>query len=550
MPFDVQVMWSFDAAGVAESHQRGEGAQDAEDRAAGPVRDEKGGLVAISYPGAPIAVPDARHWLDRVFLWRQIVDQRIDASFADHDVPEGLRVLLFNETDAGLGDAAFMHKLVAVLRAALPSVALCVVATEPDKHAVFGGHDGVLMYSFDRFGSDADDAWKTPDLVLSAPGIFNHCRSRDAVFERLGLTGDTPFQYLAEYGSIRQLRDDAFKPLIGRINAWVDGQLDLAAKAAGVGEDEVGHRASTGEIVALVDGAMKTVGSLVDDALADESSPLGAWLHDVSSTARSAGLELGELGVHCANGKAPGGVEVTDEATRAAIEEPGGVRYTGYGHGGCGVFLAMVAALEADNDKRIDVVLPNRRGAQRALDELLDDTAATVLAAEGIGRVEIIGNAVDEARLGDVGTAARELDAGGKKTIRLITRHPHPFHEFQALGRRSAPATMITGDQSFSDALAEDRAIVVIEPMYCQTWAIDAQLALAESIDPSYAAVLRFSMTAKWDAGAWPGVRETLRSGRAVAAAHAFNARIRADYALEQRVVNLVKRRLVQATGE
>lgn len=511
-------------------------------------------------PTHHIPTPEARHWLHRLFVLRQLMETQLDRCFDGVPAPPNARIVLFNETDAGLGDAAFMHKAAHVLRAALPDVRLCLVAAEPAKHAVFGRGAVDELLDYAAFAQDKR-GFDTPDLALSAPGIFDECRSRESVLNTLGLKLDTPFLYIAEYGSLRQLRDDAFKPLMTAIDAHVDVCLDAVAIRAGVNPDAAGHRGASGEILAVTDDGPVVIGSmLLEFAAGTDVSPLTPFLGAPLLHARSAGLEPGELGVHTTlpDGLADGGEPAAEPLVRELMNGRRGSEkadqqralYVGYGHGGHGTFLCYISALEADRSRDIDVVLPTQRGVQRALDDFVHDVTASVLRAAGIARIEVVGNARDEIKLGPVARATRVLSGDDEtaksagKTLRLITRHPLPWRDFTGLLQRAEPFVMISGDQSFSDAVALGSAPLVIEPMYCQTWALDAQLALAGAISPRYEQVLRFAMNARWDAAGWPEIRAALQSDEVRNAAIAWSERIRREHDLAPALVAAVNRAL------
>ena len=499
----------------------------------------------------PIRVPEARSWLHRLFVLRHLAEQVFDAAFTGVEPPAGARLLIYNETDAGLGDAAFAHKLVVALSRQLPTVELLLVAVETAKHAVFATETLLPVLDVAGFKGPAGDAWRRPDLVLSAPAIFDHCRDAATVLNTLGLPSETPFLYLAEHGSIRQLRDDALKALLAGVEATVERAMDSAAAAAGVAPDDVGYRGGSGEIVAIVDDKPQAIGSLLEYA-ATEEGPLASWLSQPMVSARSSGLEAGESGVfagfaghedapHDAVERLESIGDLSDTATRDALLDTESL-HSGYAHGGHGVFLAYLAALEQGADQRIDVVSPTTRSAKRALTDFVDDVTAGVLGELGVGAVEVVGNAADEVKLGEVCVARREIGAG--KLLRVITRHPLPYADFQLIQRLASPVTMVSGDQSFCDAVTAGKAVLVVEPMYCQTWALDAQIAMAERVSAPLAKVLRFATAAKWDAGNWPQVLALLTDRGVVDDAQRWAAEVREQHNLATRLPGMVSRAL------
>ena len=174
-----------------------------------------------------------RGYLDDVFLIRHLAEQHVDLLFLRAPIPQGLRLLLFNEVDAGLGDVAFATKLMHLLRKHVPQLDIVLVSSGPHKQAQFGLPEGVSMYEFQSYRTDATAAHRQIDLVVSAPGIFDHCRSKEAVLSTLGLPAQTPFLFIAEYGSMRQLRDDAFKSFGGGVDTLIDAHLDVVAEREG-----------------------------------------------------------------------------------------------------------------------------------------------------------------------------------------------------------------------------------------------------------------------------------------------------------------------------
>jgi hypothetical protein len=62
----------------------------------------------------------------------------------------------------------------------------------------------------------------------------------------------------------------------------------------------------------------------------------------------------------------------------------------------------------------------------------------------------------------------------------------------------SEPPTMVSGDQSFSDAVSALKALAVIEPVYCQTWHLDAVCELAAGLDSEVGALLKAGLAYEW----------------------------------------------------
>lgn len=109
---------------------------------------------------------------------------------------------------------------------------------------------------------------------------------------------------------------------------------------------------------------------------------------------------------------------------------------------------------------------------------------------------------------------------------------------------------MVSGDQSFSEAVSARKECLVIEPVYCQTYHLDAQLALAGAVDPELRQILEFAMQFKRDDAAWKSVRDVLKSGRLSGYFGRFNARIHEEHRLNERVIAIVKRALLTSRSD
>lgn len=465
---------------------------------------------------------------------RHLIEQRLDPLFRGIAPPAGARILLYNETDAGLGDVAFATKLMRHLRSFAPSLSITLVSSDPDKQRTFGLPDGVTLWEVGDFAASAPDEARRPTLVVSAPGIFDHCRIRQQAYELLGLEDDVPFLYLAEYGSLRQLKDDALKPHMSRIAALRERYLDEVAAAAGLEPDDMGHSGKTGAVVTVVGEEVRTIDHLGRALTAERpDNPVYSWLTAPALAARSCGLEAGELGIHIEEplrdaardagigGRAPErldelqdgifAVELLGGALGQAVYPEEAGLYAGYSYEGLDTFISFVAVLEEGRDRRIDVVIPNRGSAERVATTFFDDPTRARLAAAGISRVEIVGNAAEE------GPQRAALDrrtlsvADEGKVLRLITRYPLPHADMRTLLRASEPATLVSGDQSFSEAVSAGKAILYLEPVYCQTFHLDAALALAGQVAPAVREILDFGMQFKWDDARWPRIRELLQ---------------------------------------
>ena len=506
-----------------------------------------------------------RGYLDDIFLARHLSDLVVDASFESAYVPDGMQLLIYNEVDAGLGDVAFATKLMRLLREHIPHLDVILVSTGPQKQQRFGVPDGVVMYSADTFRTEAAPQHRDVDIVVSAPGIFDHCRSQNTVLSSLGLPVSTPFLFVAEYGSMRQLRDDAFKAFTSEIEAVIDSHLDEVAEREGYDPETLGYRSSTGEVVRVSEGNVTTLGHL-REVLASccPSNPLWPWLSQPTLSARSAGFDVGELGVFIEDeldpdhpSSEPQGIgalvhlqdrvlrEILESETEPALQP---ALYAGYAHSSQSIFLDYVAAIERAQNRPIDVVIPNARPAALAIESLFDDAHIARLRAAGIGRLCVLGNVSETTSSEAVNafeTCERRFGAG--KTLRLITRYPLPHEDMLTLLRASEDPTMVSGDQSFSEAISARKSIVVIEPMYCQTFHLDAQLALAERVHPELRQVLEFAMQFKWDAKAWKRIVEILQSEQLREHCTRYHRLVHREHRLNDRIVWAVKRALLSA---
>ena len=242
--------------------------------------------------------PDGYRWLDQLFILRHQIDAEIDRLFADARLPEGLELTLFNEADAGFGDVAFATRLLDLMAAQAPGLGRTLVSSRPDKQRLFGLPAAVTLHAFDAFEANQGESLIAPSIVVSAPGIFDHARLKPAVMRRLGLVESTPFLYLAEYGSIRQLRDDAFKTRMPDLDLLVERFLDEVASAIGVAAIDMGYRGRSGEVVVADEDDIKQVEHLATVATSERAdNPLWSWLTEPVLEARSCGLEKGEVGV-------------------------------------------------------------------------------------------------------------------------------------------------------------------------------------------------------------------------------------------------------------
>jgi hypothetical protein len=505
------------------------------------------------YQDIVITPPQGRGYLDHVFLARQLAESRLDSIFESATVPEGLRLLLYNEVDAGLGDVAFATKLMRLLRRHVPSLEIVLVSSGPEKQGRFGLPDGVSMYEFKSYKGEASEDHRRIDLVVSAPGIFDHCRDPNTVLETLGLDLSTPFLFIAEYGSMRQLRDDAFKVHMEGVDKVLDTYLDEVALQKGLDPDSVGYRSSTGEVVSVVDGVVTSLGHLAGCLAADRAdNPLLPWLVQPMLKARSAGFDTGEIGIFIEDELEPPPTQPCRSSLRERLEDEElgtllgnheNALYVGYGHSAHGFFVDYVAVLEESNQRSIDVVIPHAASVTQAYDAIVTRPLVERLHKAGVGRLVLIGNPSEEGSEEIVERRVRELGEG--KTLCLITRYPLPHSDMRTLLHMSEPSTMVSGDQSFSEAVSARKECVVIEPVYCQTFHLDAQLALAERVSPDLRFLLEFAMKFAWDDVGWVTVRQTLQSDRTRELFQRFNELTHTEHRLNERIISLVKRGLI-----
>ncbi len=534
-------------------------------------------------PAPDVRIPPPRSgggYLYELAVTRHLIERQLDPLFRGLPVPPGTSVLLYNETDAGLGDVAFATKLMRHLLRWAPGIALTLVSSDPAKQQTFGLPAGVTLWDVADFAAKAPAKARRPALLISAPGIFNHCRIKAQACEILGLDDDVPFLYLAEYGSLRQLKDDAFKPHMPAIGALRERYLDEVAGTHGIDPDEMGHSGRTGAVVTVADGEVRQLDHLTRALTSDRpDNPLFSWLISPSLGARSCGLEAGELGIHIeeplrdaaldsgVGGREPGHLaDLADPvfaelllggADPASVYPDCAALYAGYAYEGLDRFLSYVAVLEAEHSRRIDVVVPNRGDVDRVTGAFLGDDVRARLAQAGVGWVEIHGNAEEEgperatlaSRTVALGAPLPEGQAQGggsrpPKVLRLITRYPLPHADMRTLLRASEPATLVSGDQSFSEAVSAGKAIVYLEPVYCQTFHLDAALALARQLAPEVAEILDFGMQLKWDDTRWAAVADLLRRPDLYALYTRFDEAIWRDHEANRALVDVIVRTL------
>jgi len=494
-------------------------------------------------------------WLHRLYVERQVLESELDTLFDDAPWPVGIKVVLYNEVDAGLGDVAFMTKLIHLLAREPGGPTLVLVTTGLEKQAKFVLPEGVLVIPATE--AKGHEALRGCDLVISAPGIFDHCRDGDAVREALGLAAGTPFIYLAEYGSIRQLRVDAFRGLAGSIDDARDSYLDAVAQDAKVDADHVGFREQSGEIVIVEDAGPRVIGRL--DGLflnpEDPRNPLRDLMGSPILTARSCGLERGELGVHIDESLWRRAEEIRAEPRQrlhvAAELEHSFVRelvsgclaaqgqlYQGYAHSGHAVFHDIITVVAQKDRGDVLVVSPDRRDAATVFATDFSSALRERMAARGFGGVAVTGGAPKEGT--DI--ARFEDRWGDGPTYEVVTIFPLVHEDMKRLMLISEAPTMVSGDQSFSDAISALKSVAVIEPVYCQTWHLDAVCVLAATIDEGVEAVLRAGLHYEWSPTHLDAVMGALESRATWDAFERLTRLISSDGNANRGIIQVVKR--------
>jgi hypothetical protein len=506
-------------------------------------------------------VPVGGPWLHRIFVLRQLLEARVDAALAG-PWPAGGRIVFYNEVDAGLGDVAFMTKLLRRLAPEALGTELTLVTTGLDKQRRFTLPPGVVVIPIeDAVGHPAVGPC---DLVVSAPGIFDHCRSRSAVLDALGLPAGTPFLYLAEYGSIRQLRDDAFKGHLAAIEVAQDGWVETLARAHGVDPDDTGFHPRTGAVVHVGEVGKRVIGDLGARFFDPESpeNPLAGWMGSGRLEARSCGLEAGELGLHI-EGDLVAEASVVPRAPEsharrlghpvvaARVQEAlaaGTAIYQGYAHSGHVLFHDMLSARERDTGRDVLAVIPDARGAGRILSEDFPEPLRAHLARRGFGGVRVTGRRDDDP--GELATV--EATWGEGRRWEVLSAYPLSHADMLRLMLLSEAPTMVSGDQSFSDAVSARKAIWLVEPVYCQTWHLDAVCRLAAEISPRLEALLQVGLRFAWRPEALSGLEEGLATeGQAlVRDAVALSDRVIADHAAGGPVLAALGRAFRLARGD
>jgi hypothetical protein len=88
------------------------------------------------------------------------------------------------------------------------------------------------------------------------------------------------------------------------------------------------------------------------------------------------------------------------------------------------------------------------------------------------------------------------------------------------------------------------KAVLYLEPVYCQTYHLDAVLELAGRVAPSAREVLNFGMQYSFDEARYPGVQARLASSALYDEYRALNATIQADHDCGPALIGLVSRAL------
>lgn len=512
-----------------------------------------------------IPIPNVSGWIHRAYVLRQQLETALDGAFEDAPVPAGTSIVLYNEVDAGLGDIAFATKLLRLLHAAMPTCELILASTGLAKQERFGRPEGVTIYGVDEFAKLTTH--RTPTLVISAPGNFDHCRSREAVLAALAVDPATPFVYLAEYGSLRYLRNDDFKGLMPALDAFVETYMDEVAQKAGVSSDDIGHRASTGDILCAEDGKRPyPIGNILEGLVSlRPDNPLRDFMTQPLLAARGCGLDVGEVGIHIDEALTAEALEIErDPAARAAqvaaIEHPvlgahlrhvasttpDAALYAGYARTGYDRFLDYVSITESGATRDVELILPIPRTPQELHDAFVNDALVARLRTRGVGTLTFLG--YTEAGLvpaDPTPVSVTTTIAPSGKHLRVVSFFPLPYRDMRRLLLATEPATLVSGDQSFSDAISANKAILYIEPVYCQAYHVDAVAAIASRVAPDAQTLLAFGMRSIWSEEGYDAIIRILSAPDAMAPFRAFGAEVRAHHNANRPLTAIVKRQLL-----
>jgi hypothetical protein len=88
------------------------------------------------------------------------------------------------------------------------------------------------------------------------------------------------------------------------------------------------------------------------------------------------------------------------------------------------------------------------------------------------------------------------------------------------------------------------KAVLYLEPVYCQTYHLDAVLALAGRVAPAAHEVLNFGMQYSFDEARYPGVQARLGAPSLYDEYRALNATIQADHDCGPALIALINRAL------
>lgn len=131
--------------------------------------------------------------------------------------------------------------------------------------------------------------------------------------------------------------------------------------------------------------------------------------------------------------------------------------YFGYGHyvDSHFHFIRSVMELEKVNNKNIDMVLIVDDPQELQSKIFLDTQLQKELEEQGIGKIDI----VHPTTKGGMFTSSMTLSRS-QKTLRIITRSKIAHCDFETCLLMSQPLTLITGDQSLSEAISTDKIIL------------------------------------------------------------------------------------------
>lgn len=481
-----------------------------------------------------LRAPDGSDHRADVLLPRFLALAHLDAQYVDAPLPPGLALTFFNHGGAGFGDIAFAWKATRILTSHAPELRVTLVTTNEEKTRAFDFGD-VPILPEERFAQDASARVRSPDLWLAAPTLYDGYEFEATDFARFPVGADVPYLFISEYGQIRYLR----KVMEDGVSSLCDRAEDTCFDAfeATYGEGNVGFDTRDQSVLAFApDGSHEKVGNFRQALAAD--SALRGLLTNPRLRMYPCGLEAGELGILIDDRLGADDGYATDRLDHkplgTLIDEPDGALYYGYAHTGIDRFLAVITLLETDRTRRVDVVVPSRTAPRATIEAQITAPVLARLKAGGIGQLQVLSDEDSE-----------HIELGDGKTMRLMTHYPLDNRDVHRLLRRSEAATMVSGDQSTSEALSARKWIAITEPYYCQTWVTDALLALADGWSG-------LRPVLDWGVDPNPGDERWAEMARAVADPELpergieLANHIRAHHRANERIAGVVKRTLLE----